>query len=87
MHLVEAVAVGGAYGTVHLAYFMILTRTSSSVLPFAESFNAFRAFDIDVGPNLSLDAAAVAGEESGITCGRHCFVTGGCHGVVVSSTL
>ena len=87
MHLVEAVAVGGADGAVHLAYFMILTRASSSVLPFAESFNAFRTFYEDVGPNLSLDAATVAGEEFGITCGgktwgRHCFVRG-----VVNSTL
>jgi len=66
---------------------MILTRTSSSVLPYTVSFNAFRTFYEDVGLNLSLDAAAVAREEFGITCGgiicgRHCFV-----GVVVNSTL
>ena len=78
MHLVEAVAVGGADGAVHLAYFMILTRACSSVITFTDSFNACSTFYEDVGLNLSLEAAAVAGEEFGITCGRHCFVPGGC---------
>ena len=87
MHLVEAVAVGGAYGAVHLDYFMILTRACSSVIIFTESFNACSTFYEDVGLNLSPEAAAVAGEEFGITCdgitwGRHCFVRG-----VVNSTL